>query len=441
MRKYKLISALAEETAKEVVRNEDSWRRYLNTASRLYKYPFKEQLLIYAQRPDATACASIEIWNEKMHCWVNKGAKGIALIDEDSFSGLKYVFDISDVHKARRIAEDCYKELASDMEYLKEGSFWEELDELNVEIRIRETLADSIAYTVLRRCGMEENELAEEINFPYIHEFNIVETLSQLGSNVSDLSKPILMEIGKAIGAYDRQVAQNREETRAGREHIDTPEKNIEKGLANASEADYNALKRESESRDEQSITQTGEAGERSKYNESDIREERGLSDTDGGNGRTAEGGTDEVRTDAQEVLTGTQERSLYGTSSEEYAEGTPADDTGAGRAENGASDRTDEGERGDNGADESRGSDALGSEDEQYPELSGGDRDDGADLQLNIEQPEGNYQQLSLFPSFEEQVGTIAAAEVSIQYTMARCFFFAAKPDRHHIAQRWRQG
>ena len=105
MEKYKLISALAEETAKEVVRNEENWRRYLNTASRLYKYPFKEQLLIYAQRPDATACASIEIWNEKMHCWVNKGAKGIALIDEDSFSGLKYVFDISDVHKARRIGQ------------------------------------------------------------------------------------------------------------------------------------------------------------------------------------------------------------------------------------------------------------------------------------------------------------------------------------------------
>ena len=468
MRKYKLISALAEETAKEVVRNEENWRRYLNTASRLYKYPFKEQLLIYAQRPEATACASIEIWNEKMHCWVNKGAKGIALIDEDSFSGLKYVFDISDVHKARRIgqfpnlwemreehmesvisrlektygdtdreagfvgrireiagriAEDCYKELASDMEYLKEGSFLEELDELNVEIRIRETLADSIAYTVLKRCGMEESELAEEINFPYIHEFNTVETLSQLGSNVSDLSKPILMEIGKAIGAYDRQIAQNREETRVGRERIDTHEKNIEKGLANASEEDYNALKRESESQDEQSITQTGEAGERSKYDESDIREERGLSDTDGSNGRTAEGGTDKVRTDEEEVLTGAQERSIYGTSSEREAEGTLVDDTGAGRGENGASDRTDEGERGDNGADESRESDALGSEDEQHRTLGRGDRDDGTNLQLNIEQPEGTYQQLSLFPSFEEQVGTIAAAEASIQYTMPAAF------------------
>ena len=457
MRKYKLISALAEETAKEVVRNEENWRRYLNTASRLYKYPFKEQLLIYAQRPEATACASIEIWNEKMHCWVNKGAKGIALIDEDIFSGLKYVFDISDVHKARRIgqfpnlwemreehmesvisrlektygdtdreagfvgrireiagriAEDCYKELASDMEYLKEGSFLEELDELNVEVRIRETLADSLAYTVLKRCGMEEGELAEEINFPYIHEFNTVETLSQLGSNVSDLSKPILMEIGKAIGVYEREKAENR-----------TAENSVQKGLANTSETRYNALKCESKNQDGESITQTGEAGERSKYDESDIREEWGLSDTDGSNGRTAEGGTDKVRTDEEEVLTGAQERSIYGTSSEWEAEGTPVDDTGAGRGENGTSDRTDEGERGDNGADESRESDALGSEDEQHRTLGRGDRDDGTDLQLNIEQPEGTYQQLSLFPSFEEQVGTIAAAEASIQYTMPAAF------------------
>lgn len=261
------------------------------------------------------------------------------------------------------------------------------------------------------------------MNEPYIHEINIVKTLSQLGSNVSDLSKPILMEIGKAIGAYDRQIAQNREETRVDREHIDTLEKNIEKGLANASEADYKALKRESKSQDGESIKQTGEAGERSKYDESDIREERGLSDTDGSNGRTAKGGTDEVRTDEEEVFTGTQERSIYGTSSEREAEGTPVDDTGAGRGENGAFDRTDEGERGDNGADESRKSDALGSEDEQHRTLSRGDRDDGTDLQLNIEQPEGTYQQLSLFPSFEEQVGTIAAAEASIQYTMPAAF------------------
>ena len=325
MRKYDMISGLAEYTAKDVIRNEENWRKYLNTASRLYKYSFKDQLLIYAQRPDATACASIEIWNEKMHCWVNKGAKGIALIDDDTYSGLKYVFDISDVHKARRIgkfpnlwemkeehteavlerlesiygetdaqagftdrireiagriAEECYRELAMDMEYLKEGSFLEELDELNIEVRIRETLVDSIAYTVLKRCGMDEKELAEEISFPYIHDFNTVETLSQLGTNVSDLSKPILMEIGKAIGAYDRQIAPNREELRTGEEHIDTHEKNVEKGLANVPETDYNALKRESETQDEQSIAQTGNAGERSQNDEFSIRAERGLSDT-----------------------------------------------------------------------------------------------------------------------------------------------------------------
>ena len=467
MRKYDMISGLAEYTAKDVVRNEANWRKYLNTASRLYKYSFKDQLLIYAQRPDATACASIEIWNEKMHCWVNKGAKGIALIDDDTYSGLKYVFDISDVHKARRIgrfpnlwemkeehteavldrlegiygetdaqagftdrireiagriAEECYRELAMDMEYLKEGSFLEELDELNIEVRIRETLADSIAYTVLKRCGMDEKELAEEISFPYIHDFNTVETLSQLGTNVSDLSKPILMEIGKAIGAYDRQIAPNREEMSVGGEHIDTQEKNVEKGLANESETDYNALKRESDTQDEQSITQTGNAGERSQNDEFSIRAERGLSDTDVTGGQAAGGDSDEVRTDEEEVLTGEQERSLHGTASEGQTERTPAYDTGTGRAENGASDRTDDGESGSDGTAQGGQSDALGADDEQHQTLSGGNRTDGVDLQLNTE-PTGAYQQLSLFPSFEEQVGTIAAAEASIQYTMPAAF------------------
>ena len=467
MRKYDMISGLAQYTAKEVVRNEESWRKYLNTASRLYKYSFKDQLLIYAQRPDATACASIEIWNETMNCWVNKGAKGIALIDDDTYSGLKYVFDISDVHKAKRIgrfpnlwerkeehteavldrlegiygetdakagftvrireiagriAEECYRELAMDMEYLKEGSFLEELDELNIEVRIRETLADSIAYTVLKRCGMDEKELAEQISFPYIHDFNTVETLSQLGTNVSDLSKPILMEIGKAIGAYDRQIAPNRAEMSVGGEHIDTHEKNIEKGLANASTKDYNALKRESDAPDEQSITQTGNAGERSQNDEFSIRAERGLSDTDVADGRTAGGDSDEVRTDEEEVLTGEQERSLYRTASEGQTERTPAYDTGTGRAENGDSDRTDDGESGSDGTAQGGQSDALGADDEQHQTLSGGNRTDGVDLQLNIE-PTGTYQQLSLFPSFEEQVGTIAAAEASIQYTMPAAF------------------
>ena len=452
MRKYDMISGLAEATAKDVVRNEESWRSYLNTASGLYKYPFKDQLLIYAQKPDATACASIEIWNEKMHCWVNKGAKGIALIDDDTNTGLKYVFDISDVHKARRIgrfpnlwemqekhkdavldrlertygetdkeagfasrireiaeriADDYYKEIASDMEYFKEGSFLEELDELNVEVRVRETLADSIAYTVLKRCGMEESELAEEISFPYIHEFNTVETLSQLGSNVSDFSKPILMEIGKAIKAYEKEVSQNLEE----------------KGLANTSETRYNALKHESDTQDEQYIEQTENEGERSQNDEFSIREERGLSDTDVTDGRTAGGDINEIWTDEKEIFTGEQERSLYGTSSEGQVEGTSVNGTGTGRAENGSADRTDEREPGSNGTAQSGQSDALGTENEQHQTVSRGNRADGTDLHLNIEQPEGKYQQMSLFPSFEEQMGNIVAVEASMKYTMPTAF------------------
>lgn len=107
MTKYIKISVLARETAKKVCRGREQWIRYLDVASRLYKYPFEDQLLIYAQRPDATACASLEMWNERMFCWVNRGAKGIALIDgESERPKLRYVFDVSDVHKARRIGKD-----------------------------------------------------------------------------------------------------------------------------------------------------------------------------------------------------------------------------------------------------------------------------------------------------------------------------------------------
>ena len=183
---------------------------------------------------------------------------------------------------AARIAQDCYGELASDMEYLKEGSFLEELDKLNIAVRVRETLADSIAYMVLKRCGMDDAELAEEIQFPYIHEFNTVETLSHIGDSISDLSKPVLMEIGKAIGVYDRAYARN-----------EASKNLVEKGLANTAGTRYNALKRESEAQDVQSTTQTGNAGERGNNDESDLRKERGLSDTDVTDGRAAGGDTE----------------------------------------------------------------------------------------------------------------------------------------------------
>ena len=425
--KYHYISALAEMTAGDIVKNENEWTRFLTTAARLYKYPFNEQMLIYAQRPDATACASLETWNEKMNCWVNRGAKGIALIDTDSERPrLKYVFDVSDVHKARRIgrdpylwelkeehkapvlaqlektygatdvnmpfeerimeiadriAQDYYEELLPELNYVKEGSFLDDLDELNLGIRLRETLASSISFTLLSRCGADMDLWKDDMNFEYIHEFNNTKSLAVIGNATTEMCKPLLMEIGRTIGAYERQItrqnASNKVRKKVAEEYIGSHEENVEKGLANAPKADYNALKRESETTIEKPKETENHTEMEGIANETDIRKERGLSDSEPDSERGAGEGTDQVRTDEEEVLTGAQERSIYGTSSEREAEGTPVNDTGAGRGENGASDQTDEGERGDNGADESRESDALGSEDEQHRTLSRGDRDD----------------------------------------------------------------
>lgn len=182
-KKYHEISILAKETAKRIVKNETEWTKYLEVAARLYKYPFADQMLIYAQRPGASACAAMEVWNEKMFCWVNRGAKGIALMDRESERPrLRYVFDVSDVHMARRIgrkpylwelkdghkdmvmewleriygktdsgrlfeerlieiagriAGDYYGELLPQLNYLKEGSFLEELDDIGPKRSLR----------------------------------------------------------------------------------------------------------------------------------------------------------------------------------------------------------------------------------------------------------------------------------------------------------------
>lgn len=240
-RKADYISMLAEETAKDIVKNEVEWKRYLNTVARLYKYPFQEQVLIFAQRPGATACASSDIWNEKMNCWVNKGAKGIALIDEDvPFTRLKYVFDVADVHKARRIGRDpylwqmreehetaimerlektygatdaelsfadrlleiarrivfdTYEEIAGDLFYLAEGSFLEGLDEYSMKVHLRDTLLASISYTLLTRCGLDADAYSEDMNFEYIHEFNTLPVLSQYGVELDSLTGRIAKQL------------------------------------------------------------------------------------------------------------------------------------------------------------------------------------------------------------------------------------------------------
>ena len=459
-RKYEVISKLAETTAKEIVKNEETWKDYLNTAARIYKYPFQEQLLIYAQRPDATACASIEVWNSrKLNCWVNKGAKGIALIDEStsSYTRLKYVFDVSDVHKARRIGrdpylwkfhpqqeeavlkrlertygetdaqksfgdrlleiaqrvtDDCYEDVAEELQYLTEGSFLEGLDEYSLKIHLRETLQASISYTLLTRCGLDAQEYPYSMNFDYIHEFNTLPVLSQLGSNTTELCKPILMEIGKAIRVYEQEMSKI--------------------AVDNSQSLRYNALKRESKTQEEEHPeNQRADKEERGSDYGTDISEERRLLHPEYQNGRTTGGNADEIRNPAEGLSEGEQKGDLLRTASGRQTDEPPAGDSGDGRAENGADDKTDGREPGrGRGAERSR-SDEVGTDDKQHPAVGGGDRFRGTDLPLKEpqlhketgksdgdklpdflysedERGEAVYEQMSLFPSMAEQVGNI---------------------------------
>jgi len=433
-KKYHEISMLAKETAKQMSKNGEEWTKYLTTAARLYKYTFEEQMLIYAQKPDASACAAMEIWNEKMFCWVNRGAKGIALFDRESERPrLKYVFDISDVHKSRRIgkepylweireehkeavlaqlektygatdkdssfesrlmeiagriAEDYYGELMQDMSYAKEGSFLEELDELNVGLRFRETLSASIAYTLLSRCGADMDLWKDELNFNYISEFNTTKVLSVIGNATTDMCKPLLVEIGKTVADYDRQIARqkasNKEKEKANgvqtrQQGVKVPEKNLEKVLANMPESRYNALKRESEPQTE---TITNHIEMEGIAHGTDIREERGLSDTKPDTGQRAGGAADQVRTDAQELSEGTPERDLQRASADGRTESTLSENTGAGEGENGLPDGADGESRGRGRGTESVRSDEMGGEDERSQALGGGSRTDGAGIQ-----------------------------------------------------------
>ena len=262
-------------------------------------------------------------------------------------------------------------------------------------------------------------EYKSELAFDFIHEFNSMDTLAVLGDAANELAKPVLLEIGRTIRAYNRSHEQEQTENLT------------QKGLANTSEIDYNALKRESESRHEEQIDNNQNSVERGNSDESDIREERGLPDPDITGGHSAGGNGNEVRNDERDLSEGEPQGRVLSVSSERNIERTPADDPEAGRGENGEADKPDGGNRGSDRTAQGNRSDALGSEDEQHSKPSRGSGSGRTGLQsvtdtdelLRGEAPEPTFTQLSLFPSFEEQVGTVAAAEASMKYTMPAAF------------------
>lgn len=425
MTKYIKISVLARETAKKVCRGREQWIRYLDVASRLYKYPFEDQLLIYAQRPDATACASLEMWNERMFCWVNRGAKGIALIDgESERPKLRYVFDVSDVHKARRIgkdpfiwhlreehkevvlaelehiygstndalpfenriyeiaeriAEDFYEEAVDEVIDEAANSFLEDLDGDAVAVRFREMLVQSVSYTILKRCGCDMTEFADDFTFDYIHEFNTLRTLSVLGSTTSELCEPVLIRIGRTIARYDRALLQNRTYT-----------------------GNHNH-------------TERAVAG-----HESDIRKERRLSDSQSDTFGARRNDADEIRSVAEELSEKPQEGDLHGISSERRTADTLSGDTGTGRGEVRGADTEVVEEPDRDGGTETERSAAMDERDEPDLSAGGGDRSEGTGLSVaELEQYEppadSPYRQMDLFSLMSEQVGNIAMAQAEM--------------------------
>lgn len=242
--KLQYIEEIASTTLKHLCR-EDSWISYLKTASNHYKYSFRDSCLIYAQRPDATAVASYELWNNVMHRYVNRGAKGIALIDiNNNKSRLHYVFDVSDTNGQRMpyiwrfkdefiervtsdiadsfnidgkpqnfertidvitdtLLDDSMPDLLSELRYSAEGSFLEELDDLNLKLWYEETIKESVAATVLFRCGYEPDESA--FDFSQLYNFNTPETIVQLGKATSEISENILREIEFSVKTIERE--------------------------------------------------------------------------------------------------------------------------------------------------------------------------------------------------------------------------------------------
>ena len=253
------IRELAQQNARYVSNSPQDWMSYLDVAARLYRYSFTDTLLIHAQRPDATACAELELWNQKMSRWVNRGAKGIALLDDTGpRTKLRYVFDIADTHLVRggktpllwnldsheheqaildhladtygllqtdsmntalmelaqQLTADNLDEAMDGLAYEVADTFLEELDEDNIRVRFRELMTNSIFYTLSRRCGQEPMNVLDDDDFIRIVDFNKLPVLSFLGNAVSEQCEAVLFDIGREMRKiYKKEITQQLEKS------------------------------------------------------------------------------------------------------------------------------------------------------------------------------------------------------------------------------------
>ena len=251
--KAELYAQMADKVATQLTGSWQEWAGFLTTASRLYKYPFHEQLMIYAQRPDATACAEYDLWNEKMGRYVRRGSKGIALVDDSGDRPrLRYVFDISDTgtrehsrtpwlwqleerhldsvqamlertydvsgddlagqltEVAGKLAEEYWTEHQQDFFYIVDGSFLEEYDEYNIGVQFKAAATVSITYALMSRCGLEPKRYFDHEDFMAIFDFNTPSTIGALGTAVSQINQQVLRQIGVTVRNAEREANQER---------------------------------------------------------------------------------------------------------------------------------------------------------------------------------------------------------------------------------------
>lgn len=420
------MEQLTEEVAKDVAASPQEWMRFLNTASRLYKYTFPEQLLIYAQRPEATAVASMEIWNQKMYRWIKKGSKGIALIDNTSRpkTKLRYVFDVQDTYKVRNLGKDPQlwnlpmegEQLVAD--YLQEqlsledkeggfaeslhqaakesmqewlpdaleelrldvtGTFLEELDEQNQEVEFRELMTNSVWYVLLNRCGLDVQEYLDAEDFRHITDFNQLKVLGHLGSAVNEISRPVLMQIGR----YVLNDLENDLKTVAKEKEVAYNE--------------FNTLIRESNT---DNTEDREEKKEETDYERDQLQPERRVSDSGYQPGRD-ERNNREVRNDEERVSEKSQDSQVQHSDTAEPSRQSSDGDRQSGKTESRQPDERTSGERSGTGQDGRHN----GLDQTHEPDQSTG-RGAGNS---------GDYLQLSLFPTEEEQLGEIRKAAAAL--------------------------
>lgn len=405
-RRYELITELYERT-RAAVTSPQEWQRFLATACRNYKLSFDEQLLLFAQRPDATAVLEIERWNRQFGRWVNRGATGIAVFDRNApgRARLKYYFDISDTHPgqfarrvpiwqvrpeyeaeitealensfgeladksgfaeallsaARNAVEDNLPDYLSELKYYKENSLLEELDDFNLEVAYRNAVRNSVGYMLLARCGIDPALYFSDDDFRGVIDFDTPQVLNALGVATGDIGQMCLSKIARTVTSLERQAG-------------------LDRTVAELPEDAYPI------SESKTNIQERSEAHERDH-----IQNAGRLPDTELASPAGARGDDWEIRPAAQEVPAGTPQGDVYQPADQRQADGAPAGDRADSQEPGGADHGADGESRGCDGAAESDRPDEVGGADEQHPAGRGGDRADGADLQLNEETPEEN--------------------------------------------------